>query len=289
MKRKLLLQLLVLLPLLSFSQNNEVYVVLLGGQSNMAGRGQFQELSSSNKDRANEASQYVSIASGSAKLAPLSYTASGKRQVNFGPELFIGIRLHEHYPDRKFILIKEAQGGTSLYGAWHPQWTQERALIGERDDKRQKMKLYAKHTQAIKTVIEQLKAQKNTAIKFMGMCWMQGEKDSRLEVTATEYGQNLQLLIQSYRHTFDVEDLPFVFGQINCPPRTKFPKGTAILRQQMANVSNSEDNIYMIPTSMQADWKDFPKREDNVHYNTLGQEKLGTAFGNLLIESNTTL
>ncbi|WP_172665940.1 sialate O-acetylesterase [Flammeovirga sp. OC4] len=288
MKKILLLQLLVLLPILSFSQDKEVYVVLLGGQSNMAGRGQFQELSSHNKERANEASKYVSIASGSTTLAPLSYTASGKRQVNFGPELFIGIRLHEHYPNRKFILIKEAQGGTSLYGAWHPQWTQERALIGERDAKRQKMKLYAKHTQAIKTVIEQLKTQ-NKTIKFVGMCWMQGEKDSRLEVTATEYGQNLQLLIQSYRQTFDVKNLPFVFGQINCPPRTKFPKGTAILRQQMANVSNSEDNIYMIPTSMQADWKDFPKREDNVHYNTQGQELLGTAFGNCLIESNTTL
>ncbi|NME72669.1 sialate O-acetylesterase [Flammeovirga aprica] len=281
----LLLQLLFLFPAFCFAQDNKVYVVLLGGQSNMAGRGQFQELTPENKARADEASKYVSIASGSKTVHPLSYSAPDKRQVNFGPELFIGIRLYEQFPNRKFLLIKEAQGGTSLYGAWHPQWTQERVMIGERDAKRQKMKLFSKHISIVKNVLDQLMNQGKQPV-VIGMCWMQGEKDSRLEATASEYGENLKLLIQGYRNFLDQEDMLFVYGQINCPPRTKFPSGTDVVREQMADAVNEKNGIYMISTSMDSSWKDFPKREDNVHYNTLGQEKLGTAFGEVLIQNN---
>ncbi|KXX66851.1 sialate O-acetylesterase [Flammeovirga sp. SJP92] len=286
MMRILLIQFLLLIPSISFAQSQKVYIVLLGGQSNMAGRGQFEELSSINKTRVDNASKYVSIASGSKNITSLSFNSLTKRQSNFGPELFIGIQLHEQFPNREFLLIKEAQGGTSLYGAWNPQWTMEKALIGEIDAKRQNMKLYSKHIQVIKDLLEQLEAKGKEPV-LMGMCWMQGEKDSRLEVTASEYGNNLKLFIQSYRQTLKEKNLPFVFGQINCPPRSKFPKGTEVVRQQMSNIEKQIHHTYMIPTTMDSTWQDFPKQDDNVHYNTKGQEKLGTAFGKSLIQNST--
>ncbi|WP_281614880.1 sialate O-acetylesterase [Flammeovirga sp. SubArs3] len=283
--RFLLFTALFALHFLSFGQDDKIYIVLFAGQSNMAGRGQYQSLSQEDKQKVEEASKYISIINGEKQPVPLSYIRADKRQTNFGPELFAGILLHEKYPDRKFFFIKEAKGGTSLYGAWNPEWSYEKAKIGEIDDKRQQMKLYSRHVETINKTLERIKSDGKIPV-LMGMCWMQGEKDSRLETTATAYGENFQLLIKSYRQTFNHEKMPFIFGQINCPPRTKFPDGTEVVRQQMAHIAKNDQNIFMINTSMNKDWDDFPKRGDNVHYNTQGQKKLGTAFGDMLIQNS---
>ena len=54
----------------------------------------------------------------------------------FGPELFFGIELSKNYPDQEFLFIKRSQGGTSLYGAWNPEWSFEKAQTANEENKR---------------------------------------------------------------------------------------------------------------------------------------------------------
>ena len=46
--------------------------------------------------------------------------------------VFFGINLSKAYPNQNFVFIKRSQGGTSLYGAWNPEWSIAKAkLINE--------------------------------------------------------------------------------------------------------------------------------------------------------------
>ncbi|ANQ51594.1 sialate O-acetylesterase [Flammeovirga sp. MY04] len=270
--KKLITFVLFLFASLTLSAQ-ETYIVLLGGQSNMAGRGQFDELSEADKQRVDKAAEMITIVFNGRPEVPLSYQSASKRQSNYGPELFFGVTLHERFPDKKFVFVKESLGGTSLLGAWNPNWTEETAKLSERDEKRQKVKLYEQHTKAITTTLAA-----HPKAKIIGMLWMQGEKDTRLEVSATTYGENLLKLVNAYRTDFKVKDMPFFFGQVNCPPRGNYLDGVEIVRQQMSASADKSKGLYMIPTSMDESWSDYPKRNDNVHYTTEGQKRLGTAF-----------
>lgn len=125
-----------------------IHVVLLAGQSNMGGAGNYEELASSVIERIQKVSSRVNVSLGGRKPRPLSYEVSKFHQDKygigrkFGPELFVGLTLAEKYPDREYLLIKTVQGGTSLYGAWNPQWTAEKAKRVERGSVKQNLQLY---------------------------------------------------------------------------------------------------------------------------------------------------
>ncbi|WP_163397295.1 sialate O-acetylesterase [Flavobacterium fluviatile] len=94
------------------------------------------------------------------------------------------------------------------------------------------------------------------------------------------YGENLKILIDSYHKEFKIPNLPFVFGQINCPPGKKYTEGVQIVRNEMENVASTVKNTVMVKTDISVDWNHFRKDADNVHYNAEGQKRLGTAFAN---------
>lgn len=282
MVRKLLSLLLVLVSL-QVQAGDTLQVVLLGGQSNMAGRGVVADLDEAMLERIDAVALRVQVASQGKEAQPLSYAKPNKRATQFGPELFIGLTLAEKYPAQDFLMIKTAVGGTSLYGAWSPSWTQEKALASELGEKRQQMQLYTEHQAFIRSQLEKLDEQ-GRAYKLVGMAWMQGEKDTRRELTATTYEENLTALILAYRNDLNIDCLPFVFGQVNCPLRGKkdYAQGPEAVRTAMANVDKALDCTALIPTSMDTTWGDYPKHDDNVHYNAEGQMKLGTAMANAL-------
>lgn len=286
--RKVLLMLSsFLFSVFCIAQKKEVQIVLLGGQSNMAGHGSFKELDKASLIRLEKAKQHVLLSASNPKkdAVPLGPYNGGKNKkydfkMHFGPELFSGIVMSEKYPNQEFLFIKKAVGGTSLYGAWNTNWTKEKAAIAERGDARKKMKLYSEHINNIKINLQQLE-EKGIAYKIVGMLWMQGESDTNSELKATHYEANLKELISSYRKEFGIKDLPFVFGQINVLPR-KFKEGPAIVRKAMEHVANADKNVSLIKTVANKPWNDFPKHSDNTHYNTEGQKRLGTAFGEAL-------
>ena len=85
-----------------------VQVVLLAGQSNMAGAGNYQTLSHTDKQRVKQAAKRVKINIGG-QLKPLTYVGSKSKQKKygftdfFGPELFIGVTLAEANPNQEYV------------------------------------------------------------------------------------------------------------------------------------------------------------------------------------------
>lgn len=286
MRNLLLIALFACLSLSSYAQKS-IKVVLLAGQSNMAGTGNYDALSDSDKARVEAAAKRVYLCSNEEKSHPLSSNYS-KYQMDkrgygnvFGPELFIGVTLAEQYPHDEFLLLKRAEGGTSLYGAWHPNWTKERGLVGENKAHKQEMQLIKEHMSIIDANLKRLENE-GKSYEIIGMAWMQGENDAAREVRAREYEENLKLLIAKYRKTYAFQDMPFIMGQINSR-YGNFPEGPAMVRQAYVNIAESDSHCAVIRISTDESWSDFPKTSDNVHYNQEGQKRLGTAMGEALI------
>ena len=265
---------------------NEVQVVLLAGQSNMAGAGDYDDLDETIKLRIQKVAHRVSLSFNGEKTQPLSYyknkpSKKYKFLKRFGPELLLGLTLAEKNPDKEYLLIKRSQGGTSLHGAWNPNWTAEKAKMMEKGEKKQNLKLYELHISDIKRNLKELEeAQKS--YKIIGLFWMQGENDAISEVSAKNYKNNLRSLVYAYRKEFNVRELPFVFGQINS--RYGVKGGADLVRKNMEKFEYQDYYSKLIRTTKDTSWSDFPKWSDNVHYNAEGQKRLGIAFANAFFE-----
>lgn len=269
-------------------QKDTVQVVLLAGQSNMAGAGNYDKLSENIKNRIKKVAHRVFISQSNTAQKPLSWFKNKPSKKydfvkRFGPELLIGLTLAEKYPNKEFLLIKHAKGGTALYGAWNPDWTLEKAQEIEKGAKKQSWNLVKQHFDFINQNLEILK-QKGKSYKIIGMAWMQGENDTILEKAANMYATTLIKLIKKYRTNFNVEEMPFVFGQVNS--RYGIKDGAKIVRNQMEKVPEMVANVSLIKTATDRNWSDYPKHTDNVHYNSEGQKRLGIAFAESLIKMN---
>lgn len=271
------------------SKDNSVQVVLLAGQSNMAGHGNYDALDDELKLRLKKVANRVFLSTSDNpknEPIPLSYYTASSNKYNFnkhfGPELFIGLTLAEANPDQEFLLIKKAVGGTSLYGAWNPNWSQEKANIAERGDERKQLKLFSAHIANIKHNLNRLQSQ-GKSYQILGLAWMQGESDTNKEITASSYKSNIKNLISEYRTELSLPNLPFVLGQVNVLPR-KYKVGPEQVRQAVEAVSKEDRFVSIVKTSTNPDWLDFPKHSDNLHYNVEGQKRLGAAFGEKLLE-----
>jgi hypothetical protein len=265
----------------------EVHVVLLAGQSNMAGVGNFDELDEATKNRIEKVAERVSLSVDGKTAIPLSFVFSqyqkDKRGFGnvFGPELFLGLTLAEENPTQEYLFVKTAQGGTALYGAWNPEWTAEKAMAVEAEGFKRNLKLYNLHQSHIKQSL-QLLTDAGKSYKIIGMCWMQGENDAAKEVSARAYGENLVKLIKGYRKVFNLPNMPFVLGQINST-YGRFPEGPEMVRKAMLKVADGDSKVSCIKTSTDTSWSDYPKYSDNVHYNTEGQSRLGRDFAKELL------
>lgn len=270
-------------------QDDEVNVILLAGQSNMEGMGNYDALDESSQRRIERVSERVLLSNKGGDAIPLSYTLSSwkkKRygfEKGFGPEIFIGLTMAEKYPNKKFLLIKTAYGGTSLYGAWNTHWTSEKAKKSE-DGYKKNLPLYKMFKENVKGQLAILDEQKKP-YKIIGMAWMQGENDAGLKYAALKYGDNLKEFIKQNRLNANLPNLPFVIGQINST-YGRFKKGPRVVRQAMVDIAKADNYTEIVLTDTDTDsaWSDFPKHDDNTHYNTEGQKQLGKAFAAELLK-----
>ena len=125
-------------------------VFILAGQSNMDGRGEASKLSEAEMKLLANASQKIhfvykgTVGEGN----PIRYNGAldftnpwnfvkQKFRVKkcFGPELFFGVELVKNHPKHDYLFIKRSQGGTSLYGAWNPNWSVKKASFFNEQDK----------------------------------------------------------------------------------------------------------------------------------------------------------
>ncbi|WP_152286842.1 sialate O-acetylesterase [Flavicella marina] len=249
-------------------------VFFFAGQSNMEGRADADKISSEDFQRLEAVKNRIQFYYNDQKVSPLKITLGNsyvqkKFKVThvFGPEIFFGIELAEAYPEEEFIFIKRSQGGTSLYGAWNPYWTEEKAAL---TNELKTPKLYSEFISLAHLVLDPLK---KSDYQICGMLWVQGEADSNTKrgmQPSESYGQNLSNLIHSVRDEFGVPEMPFMMFQV----------GNGKVVEGMKKVSKEDVLVGLIPQSNNKNSKDFyPKNPPPIgHYVTKSMKRIGAEF-----------
>lgn len=259
-------------------------VFLLAGQSNMDGRGAASELTIDERKQLAFAQKRIhfyykgTVNNGDDPLivdGPLNVTdpwpfVKKKFRLDkcFGPELFFGMALSKAYPEEKFLFIKRSQGGTSLYGAWNPNWNLEKArLKGEEN----KPKLFEDF---IATTDAQLAKLPPNSFEIVGMLWVQGESDHG-PLPSSTYGQNISTLIQKVRAYYDVPHMPFLILGVG---NDTVVKGMMETSKKSLNVSlilkSNNPNANNYTSIYTHNWNGKPAG----HYNYKGMKKIGNMF-----------
>jgi hypothetical protein len=273
---------------ISYGQSTQkTKVFLLAGQSNMDGRGDASKLSEAEMKLLANASQKIhfiykgTVGEGNAiqyKGAldftnPWSFVKQKFRiEKCFGPELFFGVELVKNYPKQDYLFIKRSQGGTSLYGAWNPNWSFEKASFFNEQDK---PKLYQDFIDLVDAELAELHPD---SYEIVGMLWVQGETDSNTShgsVAANTYHLNLENLINSVRGHYDIPDLPFLILGV----------GSKKVQKAMVQVSNKLTNVSYIERSQDVNRSNYTPIYTHKwngkpvgHYNYEGMKKMGRLF-----------
>ena len=251
---------LLLAPLAVLSAAEPPLVLILSGQSNMAGYGMAAELSDE------------------WRTPPANVTLMnwGRTQVlakgSIGPEVTLAHALARAMPARQIVLFKAAHGGTSQL-AWQPELDQARI---------DRLKL--SHDQRVGHAYAQLIAAWKKAfpagdIKPAALLWMQGESDARVPELAKDYEQHLTRLLAALRRDLGAPQMKAVIAEINpakITPVSPFPFVDDVRAAQRAFPAKD-------PLTVCISTDGLTKSKDQVHYDTAGQQGLGQRFAEALL------
>lgn len=249
----------------------DVEVYLLAGQSNMDGRaakaclvGEWAALARQQPDvwirfRGGGLARPLTLSDGFRPLEP-GYSGTpgnGPNALpteNFGPEIGLGTWVSQAHPGKKILLIKCAEGGTSLVKDWAP------GTPG---------KLYEQFITFVKVTLNELD-EAQVGWKLHGMAWHQGESDVGL--TAGVYQSALTDLAGRVRGDLNVPDLPIAIGEIT----KEGDPGRMVIRVGQAAAAKAVLNCRLVET---ADLK----TQDGTHFDAVSQLELGRRFAKALL------
>ena len=261
------------------SSAKEWRVFLLAGQSNMEGVGLAAE-APANLLSQPEVKLYHSTSVRSAlppnqwnPLAPAGISAA-----NFGPELCLGYRLAEAFPNANIALVKHAKGGTKLTTeplgyettGWHPGTSPADADSFGAE--------FAAFAQTVTNALAALRAQGDTPL-LSGVFWVQGEADATSATAGAAYGTNLAHFVRRVREQFDAPDLPFVCARI-LPYQAR--PGSVAVRQALADADQNSGSPAALPGVFTVHTEGLGVNTDAVHFNTPGQLALGALLADSL-------
>jgi len=229
-----------------------------------------------------------------AAFEPLDPTQTrlGTRAGEFGPELGFAQGLRAAGRNTPVYLIKFYRSGQGLHSGWDggrwvgPAPGPERATfhpgLGSADPD------IGLHYQAwlaqVRAATANLEAQGLRPV-LRGVVWMQGEQDSKQELSARGYAANLRRLRTRLCADLGVPEPAWVYGQV-LPHEPALPRFTnrQELRSSMAALDarsgtpDATPGMWMVPT------EGMPLRDDTVHYDAIGQQRLGLAFAAAMVE-----
>jgi len=228
-------------------------IFILAGQSNMAGQGERSKLPAAYRRNPTNVSFYHN-----------GYKTSLNHFAHFGPEISFAHAISKRFPRHKIKLIKFAVGGTSML-AWSPNWSAQRANLTKN----------ASAGPLFKKLMQTANASYDAKTsRISGVLWLQGEADAKYPAVARQYMTNLRNFVVALRRQLDNRPTQFLVAGVN-PPVKYFPASALVNRSQKQVVA-SLPNMRFINTA------DLSKRADQLHYDTVGQLKLGRRFAKMV-------
>lgn len=192
----------------------------------------------------------------------------------FGPELGLGEKLNEMYPDETFYIIKFAFGGTNLYDQWLSPSSKGKTGT-----------LYKNFIKYVDLSIDYLKS-KNYDVKLEGMCWMQGESDSFSVENGNDYEVHLSNLIKDVRKKFAycAAEGGIVFIDAYIADNPVFWVYCDLVNESKTKVAAASPLNVVIDTSDLVTTEEPEDNPDIPHYDSLSELKLGNRFAEALAE-----
>ncbi len=218
------------------------HLFLLIGQSNMAGRGEMEEI-----DRAPHPRVWKLTRAGdwTAAVAPLHFDKPKIAGTGLGGAF--GRTLAEENPDIHIGLIPCAVGGTRI-GQW-----------------KKGGKLYANAIARTRTAMQR------GALK--GVLWHQGEGDSGSEQAVEDYIHKLTRLVHNLRTDLQAPAIPFIAGQLSRAWGDEKP-----LRRKFNILLLRHARHQTIPRLGTVLSQDVSAKPDKTHFDSAGLRELGKRY-----------
>lgn len=234
----------------------EYKVVLLGGQSNMDGRGNKSGLPTALQAAQTNVRYYTSNVA-TTGFSPASTWTDLKPGTLFGPEMTFGKAISAADPTASYALLKYAVGGTDLATDWKAP-TATSPSTGA---------TYSAFKSSVSTGLSALSTGGNT-YKIVAMLWLQGESDSG--TASTQYATNLTNLIADVRTTYGA-NLPFVIGGIGYQDAT-----SSVVSAAQASVAAAD------PLTAYFNNDDVRPTPTALHFDAAGQQVIGQRYATAL-------
>jgi hypothetical protein len=232
-------------------EKHNIWVFIMAGQSNMAGRGQVEAMDTIPHPR------ILSInKNGELIIAkePLHFYEPAMTGLDCG--LSFGKELLKLVPDSVSILmLPTAVGGSSIR-----QWVNDSSFRG--------VTLFSNFKEKVEI------GKKYWTIK--GILWHQGETDASKVETINIYDAQLEKLFAAFRTEVGNKELPVFIGELG-----SFSKNDAkwqSINSKISTFIERDSNSYLVKTS------DLFHKGDSVHFDAEGQRKMGERFAERFIE-----
>lgn len=238
-------------PINKMPGKQNLWVFILAGQSNMAGRGLVEPQDTLTNPRIltiTKNNQWILA------REPLHLYEPSLKGLDCG--MSFGREIIRNLPDSVSIaLIPCAVGGSSI-----GQWLGDSLHRGVYLMSNLKSKIdYAKQFGTIK-----------------GILWHQGESDASSQLIP-KYKQNLERLISTIRSKAANEQLPFLIGELGSFAKPDSQPKWDSINQIIHTVAKNDDNIYVIETN------ELTLKRDSIHFNSTSLRKMGWRFARIYI------
>lgn len=280
--RTTVVAIVVSLAIAGVAQAGEVDVYLLSGQSNMQGSGRIADIPA---DVPREIPHAFFWNGKEFEPLVVGKTIVSSKPELFGPEVAFAIDIAS--ADRPAYIVKYAASGQPLYFGWNgSQWAGDMPGPGRRnfypgtsaDDPNQGT-LYRQMLSGYRAALASLEKSGKTPV-IRGFVWMQGEADSKHELSAGTYAEQLGLLRQRLGEDLQApETIPLAFGQV-LPHEPALPRYAhrELLREKMAAADSRSGKPEALSRTRMVSTDGFGLMGDTVHYDAAGQLRLGKAF-----------
>ena len=227
-----------------YPKRENIWVFIMAGQSNMAGRGIVEPKDTISNKRIlsiNKAGQIILA------KEPLHFYEPNLTGLDCG--MSFAKTIIKKIPDSiSVLMIPVAIGGSSI-----SQW------LG--DSLYRNVKLFSNFKEKVEI------ATRYGIIK--GILWHQGESDAN-ERNIPKYEERLNTLFSKFRATIENNDLPILMGELGSYSANK--NNWALINSSIHSYTMKDKNTAVISTG------DLKHKGDSVHFNSTGQRTMGKRF-----------